>query len=217
MQRKTIKQLIIKILAPFKRVGLKNRDYTIISNNCYGGIVSRDFGLPYNSPTCGTYFFAKEYLKFISNLKAHIDGELVELKVEDSAYKEQLMPKHGTNIVLGKVLDAEIVFVHYKTFEEAKQKWDRRKKRVNYDNLIVKFNDQNLFSEEDYYTFANLPYENKIFFTANKSFKGKEYVTYFSCFEGQGYAVDDIKTSKKYFNIKKYLNSIITKERVHPD
>lgn len=208
MQDSTLKRIIIKLLAPIRRIGLKNRDYTIISNNCYGGIVSRNYGLPYNSPTCGAFFYSKEYLKFVSDLKAHIDAELVELKVEDSAYIEQLLPKFGTNIVLGKVLDSEIVFLHYKTFDEAKQKWDRRKKRINWDNLIVKFNDQNLFSEEDYYTFAELPYHNKIFFTANENLKSKKDVIYFNCFQKQGYVVDDIKTSKKYFNIKKYLNGI---------
>lgn len=208
MQNNKIKKAIIKILAPFRRIGLKNRDYTIISNNCWGGVISRNYGLPYNSPTCGAYFYAKEYIKFVSNLKVYVDAELVELKVEDSVYKEQLLPKFGTNIVLGKVLDAEIVFVHYHTFEEAKQKWNRRKKRINWDNLIVKFNDQNLFSEEDYYAFAELPYENKVFFTANKNLKCKKDVVYFPCYEKEGYVVDDIKTSKKYFNTKKYLNGI---------
>lgn len=117
-----LKKFIIKCLAPFRRIGLKNMDYTIISNNCYGGIVSRNFGLPYNPPTCGTFFYSNEYLKFIKDLKVHIEAELVELKVEDSLYKELLMPKYGTNIVLGKCLDAEIVFLHYSSFAEAKAK-----------------------------------------------------------------------------------------------
>lgn len=203
-----LKKFIIKCLAPFRRIGLKNRDYTIISNNCYGGIVSRNFGLPYNSPTCGTFFYSKEYLKFLRDLKAHIEAELVELKVEDSDYKDLLMPKYGTNIVLGKCLDTEIVFLHYSGFAEAKAKWDRRKHRVNYNNLVVKYNDQNQFSIEDFYEFEKLPYKNKIFFTANSTLKNKVNTIFFPCFSKQGYVVDDIKTSKRYFNIKKYLNGI---------
>lgn len=208
-----VKEIIIKCFAPFKRIGLKNRDYTIISNNCYGGIVSRDFGLLYNSPTCGLFFYSKEYLKFLNDLKAHIDSELVELRVEESAYRDLLMPKYGTNIVLGKCLDAEIVFLHYSSFAEAKEKWDRRKARVNYDNLIIKYNDQNQFEECDFYSFEKLPYKNKLFFTANKSLndtiRGGVRIVYFPCFESAGYVVDDIKPSKRYFNIKKYLNRII--------
>lgn len=90
-------------------------------------------------------------------------------------------------------------------------KWDRRKKRVNYNNLIVKYNDQNQFNIEDFYEFEKLPYKNKIFFTANKSLKntnGGGYVVCFPCYEKEGYVVDDIKISRKFFNIKKYLNGM---------
>lgn len=209
MKDSKLKKLIIRLLAPFKRFGLKNRNYSIISNNCYGGIISRNFGLPYNSPTCGLFFYSKEYLKFLTDLKAHINAELIEVRVEDSAYRYLLEPKYGKNIVLGKVLDAEIVFLHYSSFDEAKKKWDRRKERVNWNDLIIKFNDQNLFSLENYYEFESMPYKNKIFFTANKELKHCKDVVYLSCYEREGYAVDDIKVSKKYFNIKKYLNKIV--------
>ncbi|MCC8015129.1 MAG: DUF1919 domain-containing protein [Eubacterium sp.] len=33
----TIKKGLIKTIAPVRRLGLVNRDYTIISNNCWGG------------------------------------------------------------------------------------------------------------------------------------------------------------------------------------
>ena len=205
-----LKKFLIKARAPFLRMGLKNRDYTIISNNCWGGVKSRNFGLPYNSPTCGLFFFSKEYLKFCSDLKLYISAELKPLSVADSQYKEELFLKfpEKKEIVLGKVLDVEVVFLHYQTFDEAKEKWNRRKARINWDNLIVKYNDQNLFSEEDFYEFEKLPYKNKIFFTANEKFINKPNTYYFSCFKEKGYVVDDIKTSEKYFKLKKYFNRI---------
>ena len=205
---KQIKKFIIKVLASFRRIGLKNKDFSIISNNCWGGIMSRDFGLPYNSPTCGAFFFSKEYLSFCQDLKASLSAELQELKVENSKYKDHL-DKYGKELILGKVLESEIVFLHYKTFEEAKAKWDRRKARINWDNLIVKYNDQNLFSEEDFYVFQQLPYKNKLFFTGNKKFAAEKNTYFLECFEKDGYAVDDIKPSRKYFNLKKYLNEMI--------
>ena len=189
-------------------MGLKNRDYSIISNNCWGGIKTRNFGLPYRFPTCGTFFFAKEYIKFLSDLKGHLEAELMPLPVVDSRYADVLLPKYGETLVLGRVLDAEIVFLHYDSFQEAKEKWDRRKTRVNYDNLLVKFNDQNGFQPEDYDAFAALPFAHKIFFTAHQELKGKPYVVYFDCYEKQGYVVDDIKPSDRYFNLKKYLNGM---------
>ena len=203
-----LKSCLIKLRAPFWRIGLKNRNYSIISNNCWGGIMTRNFGLPYNFPTCGTFFFAKEYLKFLTGLREHLEAEPEPLAVRDSRYAEILLPKYGDALVMGKILDAEIVFLHYTSFEEAKTKWDRRKGRVNYDNLLVKFNDQNGFREEDYDAFAALPFAHKVFFTANRNLKDKPLSVYFDCYESDGYVVDDIKPSYRYFDLKRYLNEM---------
>lgn len=205
-----LKKLIIKILAPFRRMGLKNKNCTIISNNCWGGVLNRNFGLKYNSPTCGTFFFAKEYIKFCTDLPAHLNAELKPLEVEDSAYREELMKRYNGKVVLGKLLDAEIVLLHYPSFEEAKKKWDRRAVRVNYDNMIVKFNDQNMFEQSDFYAFDKLDLPNKIFFTANPQLKseGGCTVCFFGKYAKDGYVKDDIKNYKKYFKVKKFLNSI---------
>lgn len=43
-----------------------------------------------------------------------------------------------------------IHFMHYKTFEEARQKWDERKQRINKDNMaiwITNFNSDNWGNE----------------------------------------------------------------------
>ena len=53
------KRKIRKFFSPIKRIGLKNKSFSIISNNCWGGIVYDIFGLQYRSPTIGCYFFLK--------------------------------------------------------------------------------------------------------------------------------------------------------------
>lgn len=40
------------------------------------------------------------------------------------------------NYPVAKLDDVTIHFVHYKTEQEAREKWNRRKERVNYDNLF---------------------------------------------------------------------------------
>ncbi len=200
--------LCIRILAPLRRIGLKNRDFSIISNNCWGGIVTRRYGLPYRSPTCGLYFFSKEYLRFLQDLPAHLEAELQPVEPGASRYAEEIRLLHGDHVVVGRALDAEIVFLHYASFEEAKATWDRRKKRVNYDNLLVKYNDQNGFAEGDYEAFAALPYRHKVFFTANEHLAGKPDTVFFRRYREEGYVIDDIKTSGRYFHLKKYLNDM---------
>lgn len=56
--------------------------------------------------------------------------------------------------------------MHYATPEEAREKWTRRCARMNWDNLLVKFCDQNGATEEQIRTFDQLPYPHKVCFTA---------------------------------------------------
>ena len=37
-----LKDTVIRLRAPVRRNGLENRDFSILANNCWGGIVSRD-------------------------------------------------------------------------------------------------------------------------------------------------------------------------------
>ena len=63
-----IKIYLNKINAKKRNSLLKAKDFTIISNNCYGGLKYENLNLPFNSPTIGLYFYAPEFLKFIKNL-----------------------------------------------------------------------------------------------------------------------------------------------------
>ena len=173
-----------------------------------GGVLYDTFGLKYKSPTIGLYFFSPDFIKFISNLPYYLSIDACPLNVDDSKYKDEILKRHGEKVLCGIIDDVEIVFVHYSNIDDAVNKWNYRRNRVDLNNLIIKYNDQNLFSKEDYYEFERMLYKNKIFFTANKELKDCKDVIYLSCFEKQGFAVDDIKSSRKYFNIKKYLNLI---------
>jgi len=51
------------------RSQLKNRNFTIVSNNCWGGEVYRGFGLPYQTPFVGLFLFPACYIKLLKNLK----------------------------------------------------------------------------------------------------------------------------------------------------
>ena len=52
--------------------------------------------------------------------------------------------------------------------QEAREKWERRIKRINWDKLLVKFNDQNGCTETEVNRFMGLPYKNKLFFTCKE-------------------------------------------------
>ena len=67
---------------------LKTKDFTIISNNCWGGTVYEAYDLPKGSPTVGMFFIANDYIEFLSDLKGYIGGKLVFIKPEESRWKD---------------------------------------------------------------------------------------------------------------------------------
>lgn len=145
----------------FVKRSIKNKNFSIISNNCWAGRAYQYLDMPYLSPTAGLYFFAPDYIKFVSDLRRYLDTPLRFINPEESKYYEEIKKRNQTDKPIGILDDVEIVFLHYKTKEEAEEKWNRRKARVNYDNIILKFSRMNLCTEKEIEQFDALPFKNK--------------------------------------------------------
>lgn len=140
----------------------------IFSNNCWGGHVYRYFGLPYLSPTVGMYYFADDYIRFVSNLKHYCSCEPVMIKAEESHNYDKLKEQGNTNVPIGLFGgDVEVVFLHCHSDEEAKTKWMRRCERINWENIILKFSEQNYATLDNLKVFDDLPYYRKVIFTSH--------------------------------------------------
>ena len=61
--------------------------------------------------------------------------------------------------------DIRIIIAHYPTFEEGEKKWNERKTRIDWDNLVVIFYSDNV---DIVRRFAALPYKRKVCFTGAK-------------------------------------------------
>lgn len=162
-----------KGFAEQRRKKLTQTDFTIISNNCWGGMIYESYDLPKESPTVGLFFMASDYIRFLQNLKEYITStELTFIDPQNSRWKDEVSgDKRFGSYPVGvlklndKDIGVEIFFLHYKDQQQAKEKWERRCKRVNFDKLLVKFNDQNGCTEMDVKKFSQLPFKNKLFFT----------------------------------------------------
>ena len=156
-----------KIFAKQRSKKLKNKDFTIISNNCWGGMTYESLNLPKQSPTVGMFFVASDFVKFCSDIPTYASTEITMISAEESKHQEFIKEyfPNGINFPIGKINDVELFFMHYHDAEIAKQTWERRCARINYDKMIVKFNDQNGCTEEDLKNFIALPLKNKLFFT----------------------------------------------------
>lgn len=150
-----------------RRKQLKFTDFTIISNNCWGGLVYQYFGLPYTTPTIGLFMMDDDYIKFLQNLDYYLSQSLVFIPHSESKYQERLnretTAKDSYPIAL--LDDVEVHFLHYKSSEEAERKWEYRKNRINKDHLLVKMSQRSSNDDAILERFEKLPFENKICFT----------------------------------------------------
>lgn len=135
------------------RKRLKNKNFTILCNNCVGGVILHELGEPFNSPTVNLFFSADDYVKFLDKLDWYLEQSLVEIKSDK-------------NYPVARLNDIIIYFMHYPSFYEAKKAWERRTKRVNWDNLYVILVQQNNCTEEIVRKFDALPYKHKLALTA---------------------------------------------------
>lgn len=139
---------------------------SIVCNNCFGSRISQDCGYRYNSPTAGLYICYPDYIDFLKNLRDAKSSPV-------AFYSHPSAPiGGGQNSIIGHLLlngkDIEIHFLHYHSIEEAEQKWNRRCKRLNFDDLIVIGTEQNGCTEKDIIDFCQLPYKRKLFICKNK-------------------------------------------------
>lgn len=166
-----IKNAMIKIDNKYqcfkRRRRLRYKDFSIISNNCWGGFIYQYFGLKYTSPTIGLFIMEKDYVKFCSDLKYYISLELEFIKVEESKYYMKLTNggKDTITYPVARLDDIEVFFMHYTSKEEAKEKWERRRQRINYDRLLIKMSQRNDCDYKTLKDFCELPYKNKVCFT----------------------------------------------------
>lgn len=110
---------------------------TIISNNCAGGAVLHELGMEFKTPTINLQILPEEFPRFCLNLRKYMDHDLKEYTEISEVHMAYLYKMFGgvPDMPYGLLDDVIVCFQHYKTFDDAKTKWDERKKRIVYDNV----------------------------------------------------------------------------------
>lgn len=146
---------------------IQNRDFSVIASNCTGTLPYRFLKSRYNTPTANLLFMAPCYLKFIKNLEYYLSIPMVFYTTSRYAYAEKIRAAHQHYYPIGTLDDIEVHFMHYTTASDAKAKWNKRRQRVNYDNLIFAFTDKDLCTPEHLYEFDAIDHPHKFVLTAN--------------------------------------------------
>ena len=139
----------------------KNKDFTLIARDCIGGLVYHQFKLRFLSPTINLFFEPADFNEFCLNLKNYIDCEMTELKGSNIEYPVGVIsPKNMKPI--------KVHFMHYESFIEAHNKWEERKKRINWNNIYVVSSfcypgEIKTYSEELVSDWNKIPYKKVVF------------------------------------------------------
>lgn len=175
-----IQRIEWRIYKEIKRLRLRNRQPSIIASNCIGTFIYYDMKLQFRSPTINLSFDMNDYVRFLENLKWYLEQPL--LSYEDDRF----------DYPCGMIGDVKIRFNHYKTFAEAKEKWEVRKERIDWDNLFIIGIDGDNCTYETLQRFDVLPYEHKVIFTHKPytELSSAYYLPGFENLNGIGVATD---------------------------
>lgn len=186
------------------RKRLKNTMPTLICSNCTGGFLYHWLGLQFRSPFINLYMTPDDFITALENFDQFMAMPIIEMK------------NCGYDYPVGKGYSGVVLhFVHYKTFDEAIEKWNQRKNRINMNNFGVMLTNWGGDNTDQLARFDRLPFEHKVVFTDKKypaiksSFYLKKY-TFRNHKNGNIYATQNI-TGKRYidqFDYVAFINSL---------
>jgi uncharacterized protein (DUF1919 family) len=151
------------------RARLQRRDFTIVSNNCWGSHLYQDLGIPYQTPTIGLFFAPSCYLKLCGNFRKFMASEIRFKAVSSNEFVNAFRESQKTNYPIGVLGDdVEIQFLHYESEAAAAAAWERRAARITADDdgLFFKFDDRGGCTVDELRAFERLPLARKVCFVS---------------------------------------------------
>ena len=138
---------------------LQHSNISIFAMNCFGGLISNTLGLPFRSPFINMFMTEEDYIKFLSRPREYMEKNLI-------FFKNGFEPNLKVDYPIFNLGDIFIHMNHYHDPEQAAQSWNKRKKRINWDNLFVTGYTE---TPEILTQFDELPIEKKICFIPFRS------------------------------------------------
>lgn len=180
-----------KIYLRIKRKKLKNKDFTLLCNNCTGAFILHDLNVQYNSPCVNLFIEEADFIKFVKRLDYYKSQKLNFIE-SDKEYP------------VAKLDDITVYFMHYDSSEQAEKKWTERFARINKDNIFIMLHQRETCTDEILKAFDELPYKYKVAFTC-KHYPQLKSTYYIANCEIDGY-LDHIYLYKNPFTYKKYYD-----------
>ena len=145
---------------------LTNHAPSILSLDCTGGVMAHELRLQFKSPTVNLFFEScADFICYVENLSYYATADVHELPYGQDGDRRYPIGALAGN---GTLPDIKIHFLHYHSFEEARDKWVERSARLDFSNLCVVMQaaafDQGLLKR-----FERLPMARKVVLAYEKS------------------------------------------------
>ena len=173
-------------ILPKMRKQLEVDDITLICNNCNAGFIYSDLNLKFCSPTINMFFYHDHFITFCERLDEYLKEQLVLCQTPES--KTDLnypICNLGDGVNLPKL---ELHFLHYKTYEDVCDSWERRKRRINPSRIFIIWTFFDETNEDWLARIDALPQNNKIAF-CNQDFPNYKSAYYIKGYEKCGLGV----------------------------
>ena len=139
---------------------IKSMKISIFSPNCWGGILSNKLCLEHRSPLKNLWLYQNDYIKLLSALDHYMEIVPVYLGMAKGTH-----PSEEENYPVMKIDDISVFCNHDRSFEEALHKWERRKKKINRDNMVCEFVTDSKELEQKFWLTKG--FRSKVCFTCN--------------------------------------------------
>lgn len=137
-----------------KYIEVKKRHISIISRNCWAGLCYNYLGLQFRTPFINMFFSDRDFNKLMRKFDYYLT---VPLEFKGMEFDKNLKRQYP----VARLDDIYLYLNHYIDYEEAKVCYDRRKQRINKEDLIFISQTTSKSVEEE---FCSMPYSRKVIF-----------------------------------------------------
>lgn len=202
------KNILWSIINYFDERRLKNDSFSVLCPNCVGGVLYKRLNQPFLTPTINMWMEDADLIKFASDIKKYVSGEL--------QFIETLY-----DYPVAKLDDIILYFNHCTTQEEAREHWRKRIDRIQEENMFLILSDRCGLTEANMKMLESIPCKGKVVFTS-QNMELKDYMLYLPYYDGCGevgiYMLDRLKNKfliapfDGYFDYVYFFNTGKVKE-----
>lgn len=145
-------------------VSLLENPITLVSDDCWGGYLYHYLYLKFSSPFINISWKKEDFLKILNHFKYYMESSLV-MKQESNLIECQW----PVGIIGEGDMEIEVNFIHAINFAKAREEWDKRRKRINNNNILVKMSIGGSNEEYILKEYENTPFEYKYCFCSYES------------------------------------------------